>query len=271
MSSRKNRKQLSVLIATKLRKEKLASRSLPSINQQTKKPDVVVIVQDNNSDDLTELETISSEYLSKIEHLVVLKNARTAGVAGAWNTGTDWIKDRLHDAYVAIIDDDDTWDDDHLECCLKVACSSERKSADVVVSGQRFILNGVEQQVDLVTSLCWEWFLCDNPGWRGSNTFIDMNFLYHVGGFDEALVSSHDRDLAIRVLKKSGVDIRYTGKFTSSWFLDTNGDQLSSRMNPLKAKSVYDFWDKYGGIMSDYQASQYWDRADKLFGVKRGS
>ncbi|GAB6097563.1 hypothetical protein JCM14469_38170 [Desulfatiferula olefinivorans] len=271
MSSLYNKKPLAVLIATKQRKGKLTSRSLPSINQQTKKPDVVVIVQDNQSDDLTELVTISSQYLSEIEDVVVLKNVRTAGVAGAWNSGLDWIRGRFQDSYVAIIDDDDTWDDDHIECCLDVACSNGQRSADVVVSGQRFILNGVEQQVEPVSELCWKYFLFDNPGWRGSNTFMSINFLYHVGGFDEALVSSHDRDLAIRVLKHSGLDIRYTGKFTSTWFLDTNGDQLSCRMNPLKAKSVYDFWNKYGGIMSDYQASQYWDRADRLFGVKRGS
>lgn len=270
MSLRKIRRPLAVLIATKLRKDTLISKSLPSINKQTQKPDALVIVQDNHSDDLTELETITSQCLSEIENVVFLKNVRTAGVAGAWNTGIAWVRERFQDAYIAIIDDDDTWDDDHLECCMAVACSGGQESADVVVSGQRFILNGVEQQVEPVSGLCFEHFLYDNPGWRGSNTFVDVNVLYRVGGFDETLVSAHDRDLAIRLLRHSCVDIRYTGKFTTSWFLDTKGDQLSCKNNPTKAKSVYDFWAKYGGVMSDDQATQYWERAEKLFGVKRG-
>ena len=75
--------------------------------------------------------------------IVLLRNLRAAGAAGAWNTGLEYLASRKFDGFVAILDDDDAWDDNHLACNLDAA---RRTNATVVISGLRLLRDGVPRE-----------------------------------------------------------------------------------------------------------------------------
>ena len=126
-----------VLMATKGRCDLLRNLSLPSVRKQSQSPALVVLVNDGCAfvpDDARSLAALVG-----IE-LVLLQNRRTEGAAGAWNTGLEFLASRGFDGFVAILDDDDEWDENHLTTNLDAA---RRADAAVVVSGLRLIRDGV--------------------------------------------------------------------------------------------------------------------------------
>ena len=115
-----NNYKVGVLIATSMgRNELLFSRALPSVLCQTKKADCVLIVDDNTD------ETVSAEVQHRISmrndaNIHYIKNTKTSGMSGtgAWNSGIEWYNARFLDTdYIAILDDDDSWDIRYLEKC----------------------------------------------------------------------------------------------------------------------------------------------------------
>ena len=127
--------RVAVLVATANRSRLLASRALPSIESQTRTPWRVVVVDDSRTDAAAQ-RTGQALRAWQPAGIVVdfLRNRRTRGAAGAWNSGLDHLlrtggdPARLH---VAILDDDDRWEPDHLERCLTLA---ESRRLDVVAA-----------------------------------------------------------------------------------------------------------------------------------------
>lgn len=199
--------------------------------------------------------------LAPIE-LRVLENRRLTGAAGAWNTGLAWLLAGCFSGYVAMLDDDDSWDDDHGEVNLRCAQSI---GATVVVSGLRHFLDMVEKPRPLPTSLTDRMFLTGNPGLQGSNTFVAIESLAQVGGFRDGLASCNDRDLAIRLLRLPGVRLAYTGKWTSTWHQSSARTTLSSVGSPAKLRGLRWFWQLYGAEMSAAESTDFFARAARLF------
>ena len=77
---------------------------------------------------------------------------------------------------------------------------------DAVISGIKILLDGEEIDNELPTSISIQDFLAGNPGWQGSNTFIRIKKIIEAGSFDEKLLCTHDRDLAIRCLQLKEFD-----------------------------------------------------------------
>ena len=78
---------------------------------------------------------------------------------------------------------------------------------DAVVSGIRTMLDGEPIEDRTPDSLSISDFFASNPGWQGSNTFIRIESIKKAGFFDEKLLCTHDRDLAIRCLKNTDFGI----------------------------------------------------------------
>lgn len=146
------------------------------------------------------------------------------GVAGVWNTGFSYLQSIYSSCYVAIIDDDDFWEPNHLFECERMSASG---TADVVLSGIRVSRSGEVVGVNIPVSITVDDFLIGNPGWQGSNTFIRLDKALEVGGFTNGMVSCNDRDFTIRVLDTSP-NITFTEKATVTWNICHRPDALSA-------------------------------------------
>lgn len=250
------------LIATLPTRDTLMSVALPSIARQSRQLDALVIVVDNSTLPAGMVRALG-EWMPCIP-IHLLSNTRAPGAANTWNIGIEHIADRFPEAYVAILDDDDQWDSDHLRICEVTAGSAGWP--DVVISGIRMRINGEEVPRDPPRTLFIEDFLMGNPGWQGSNTFIRLSTLIKAGLFTEGLRSCNDRDLAIRVLSLNASRFAFTGRHTASWNLDTAKSCLSSRRGEAKHAGLARFFALHGHRMNETVRRRFFERSEKLFG-----
>ena len=250
-----------VLVATRNRCDLLTQRCVPAIRRQSSPPALVVIVNDGRSLS-PEIARNLHGSLSPIP-TVLLENCRVPGAAGAWNTGLEYLRGG-HDGFVALLDDDDEWDPHHLEVNQAAALQD---GADVVVSGLRRVVDGIEIPRPVVMSLDARDFLVGNPGWQGSNTYVSIRLLTAVRGFRDGLASLNDRDLAFRVLQRTGVRVSYTGEWTSRWHVGSDRPTLSTPRSAAKISGLRWFWRIYGPQMTSGEAAGFFQRADRCFGV----
>lgn len=253
---------ISALIATRPRLDALLSTSLPSLRCQQRRPDRVVIVSDGLVLSGDEVGGCVAACDGVPVH--VLTNARAPGAAGAWNTGLDYLDAQGLTDFVAILDDDDTWDPDHLALCEEHA----KVGADVVISGLRMMRDGKLLPREPLLQVGEEDFLVGNPGWQGTNTFVRLDRLIQVGGFTDGLRSANDRDLAIRLLELPDLRVSFTGCMTATWHLGHRADAISARGSADKRAGLQAFYRRYAERMTPLQREQAKSRARALFDVE---
>lgn len=258
--SSRNSPCCAVLMATTGRRDLLRSVSLPSVRKQSAAPVLLVLVTDGC---VIESEFACEMAAAKGIEFVLLRNLREAGAAGAWNTGLEFLASRGFDGFVAMLDDDDEWDATHVAANLAAA---RRTNATVVVSGLRFLRNGVHRERVIPQAYTDRMFLVGNPGWQGSNTFAAMRALTAVGGFRDGLASANDRDLAIRLLRWPEVRVAYTGQWTATWHQSSTRPTLSTPRSQPKLRGLRWFWQIYGPQMTKLETEVFFDRAANTFG-----
>lgn len=251
-----------VLMASIPRFESLMNISLPSIVSQTRLPERIVLVTDRVA--LSESEQFSITSAVAPIPVTFLNNERCQGAAGSWNTGLTYINKCSPKSYVAILDDDDYWLNNHLELCLT---HSQRGAASMVLSGISVIKAGIPIDENIPNSIKLNDFLVSNPGWQGSNTFAHCQLLMDAGGFSDGLVSSNDKDLAIRVLAIPNVKIEYTLVVTVCWSLGMHSTALSARGSRQKLLGCAQFILLHGHRMTCPQKEQYFERTSSLFAI----
>jgi GT2 family glycosyltransferase len=250
-----------VLVATKNRWDFLTKRAFPSIHRQLYTPQKVVLVNDGLPFGKTDL-TMLQDIIEPIP-IEILCNDGKPGAAGAWNTGLRYLRKLEFDGYIAILDDDDEWDEDHLLCNMTKA---KKTDAEVVISGLRRLVAGQPRLRQLPKNLKVTDFFCGNPGLQGTNTFVSLKALERVGDFTDGLPSLNDRDLAVRLLKSS-CKVAYTERWTATWHHGVNRQTLSSPRSRGKIIGLQWFWKQYGSQMNSKEQRAYFDRAMKCFGV----
>jgi glycosyltransferase involved in cell wall biosynthesis len=239
----------------------LLERALPSIKWQIWAPTASIIVFDN--------EPPSIELISKIKALLhpikthIMVNRFESGAAGSWNTGLEKIYDEYPASYVAILDDDDQWDHNHLSECAYTALMN--KGPDVVLSGLRMKYKDQFVPRDAPANFTVDDFLTGNPGWQGSNTFISSHKIEAVDGFTAGMRSSNDRDLAIRLLSLPKLTIGYTKKFTATWYCGERVNALSHPGSKNKLYGLAQFYRSHGSKMTQKQKVSFFQRSKRLF------
>jgi glycosyltransferase involved in cell wall biosynthesis len=203
--------KFSVIIATSQnRTDWLINRSLTSVYKQlgiNKSEWRVLVIDDNeNKNEFSQIEKridlLRKELQVKDSDFptTVIKNTRTRFMSGtgAWNTGIFEAYKQFPNGFVSILDDDDEYLPNHLTDCVTAI------SENTVAVFQRLIwLNddSSTMNVDLTKDqLTAENFFIGNPGVQGSNMFFKIQSLVEIGGFDETLPNTTDRDLMIRFL-----------------------------------------------------------------------
>jgi glycosyltransferase involved in cell wall biosynthesis len=250
---------IAILIATKNRENYLLSRSIPSVLNQTLPPALVIICNDGLPLKKTTMKSLFN--LLNDENLIILDNQNGSGVAAAWNTGIEYLIQKKFNGVIAILDDDDFWDSDHLETNWN---AMRKNDCDLVVSGLRLVRDGHLVKRSLIKSLNYREFFLGNPGWQGSNTFLKLSLLERVKGFRNGLVSCNDRDLAIRILRLSELRYSCTGRWTASWSYRSTGT-LSSPASIQKLQGLSQFWILYGNEFTSTETKAFFTRAEKRF------
>jgi glycosyltransferase involved in cell wall biosynthesis len=250
-----------VILTTKNREGLLLNRSLPSIKDQHLQPSYIIIINDGEPFQEMIYKKILS-ILTPIKTLIMMNN-RKAGYSGAINSGLNHLRNMNYDGFIALIDDDDEWDPNHLEENMKVAL---QEKANIIISGLKYIKNGFEKPREIISDIKYQDFIVGNPGWQGSNTFVHSSILFSVDGFNEDLPSMNDRDIAIRLLKRRDSIVAYTGIWTAKWYADKDRKSLSTPRSIEKISGLRTFWKIYKDEMTGDQKKQYFERAEHFFG-----
>ncbi|NUQ73233.1 MAG: glycosyltransferase [Polyangiaceae bacterium] len=261
------RPYLAVLIPTKNRHKLLATRALLSVLRQTRRPDWVIVVDDSNPPLRSKTRHAAAQVLPDA---IYLENARTPGLSGACNTGLAWLlsgRPDPRDIFVAVLDDDDAWTPAHLERCLDIALC---ENADIVVPGlvrhDKEHPEGRKQEIP--NPITENALLAGNPHVQGSNLFVRLSAMAEAGLFDEALPSTTDRDLWLRLLDLGSVRLATLREHTVHHYAEPDRPRLSRPGSPEKREGLHLFYAKYRGRMSADVEACFLRRAETLFGVR---
>ncbi|MBD3216050.1 MAG: glycosyltransferase [Candidatus Lokiarchaeota archaeon] len=267
MNSMKNKIFISAVIATCNRPEFLEKRSLKSIEQQTRKPDLFIIVDDSLKKFKLQNRKIVKNFSKKNDNIIYLENVRTKGASGAWNTALERIKKINSDSYIPILDDDDAWDKRYLEKCEKKIINDD---IDMCISGIiRYDDNnpdGIKKNIP--NNFKVEEFLIGNPNVQGSNLFIKLEFLLIAGCFDESLISTTDRDICIRLADINELKVGFLNEHLVHHYAISGYPRLSERNSTKKIQGLKYFYYKYEKRMDNEQKIIFLKRANRLFGLK---
>lgn len=138
-------------------------------------------------------------HLERSGSLRIVEAAAVRGASHARNRGAAGSASEL----LAFLDDDDWWEPAFL-CELSGAL--EREGADLVCCGFWTWRPGAAprpgKQMRVVPTP--EKLYLKNPGFRGSNFVVRRRVFEALGGFDESLPTSNDKDFLIRFLRAGG-------------------------------------------------------------------
>jgi GT2 family glycosyltransferase len=188
---------VAVVIPTANRRADRLLRAARSSLDQKPDPDVrVSLVVANNSERPIEGELAD---LAENGSLRLIDASRVRGASHARNRGTAAVASDL----VAFLDDDDWWEPTFLR---ETRAALERERADMVCCG---FWNWKPGPVRLTGKQMWvvptpEKLYLKNPGFRGSNFLMRRALYDELGGFDESLPTSNDKDFLIRFLRAGG-------------------------------------------------------------------
>lgn len=245
----------------------LLKRALDSVCRQTYLPSTTLVVTDAGQKAAEKIDEIlvGSPSSLLIRHIV---NEGPKNVSGAINAALRElarIPSLKEGSFAAILDDDDWWCCRYLENCVKFA--SETK-ADWVISGlvRHDVAHPEGFKQNIPSQLSISDFLVGNPNVQNSNLFIHSDVLLSIGGFDDNLVSTVDRDVCIRLLQRN---TRYAVLFNHLVHHEANGrtDRLSHPGSPRKKVGLRAFYSKYQAIMTPAQREAFKKRARELFDV----
>ena len=257
---------IAVVVATRDRPRLLSERALSSVTSQTRAPEHLIVVDDSSPD----VRATNREIVEGLQIpgccVIYLENARTEGASGSWNTALDILTDIATDGdmFVAILDDDDAWRPTYLERCEAAA---RHRRLNMVAADLRRV-ESVDQQPTIEEApeaLDADACLVCNPGIQGSNIFARLSVLLAAGGFDEALRSTTDRDLCIRIADLGWVRYGRLSEALVDHFADSDRARLSTRGSAAKLDGLSAFWRKHAGRMRTDQRKAFAARAAAHF------
>lgn len=255
-------RKIGVVIATSMNRiETLFTISLRSVLKQTVLPDCIVVVDDNND------ELVCQEIEHRIQDLKTdcriyySRNQRTKNMSGtgAWNTGIQLLCEVLgEENYIAILDDDDSWDQNYIATLYEhVADNPDAIFAYIQRSDTDYISSFTKQDLTV------EKFLIKDPGVQGSNMCFRLKRLVEIGGFDETLCATTDRDLMIRFLQRFGNEnITIIEQKLINYYASAN--TVTSNYNTKRA-GLNTFYRKHLGLFTWPVLTLSLKRAEKLF------
>lgn len=264
-----------VIIATSGRRTNLLiQKAIPSVLEQSVLPQLCVVVDDNtDAEEGMKIEKGIMELKNKtMLPIIMILNTHTKGFSGtgAWNTGLEFAREYSNshgwkDVYVAILDDDDSWQTNHIELCVQ----NSKKLPEAIFCNLTRIYKGYSAPGTLFdhNKLTIENFLYGNPGVQGSNMCFKLSSIEAIGGFDESLKSCTDRDLMIRFLERYGNKNIVIIKRQTVLHDSRSKDCVTNNIEN-KAEGLNKFYKKHINRFDEKTLSRSLERAKKLFSYK---
>lgn len=262
------------LLATRGRFDLLALRALPSILAQSRPPDRILVVVDQSPSDLPD--DVLADHARQLRalcrgrvRLTVMRNRRTpARASGAWNTGLDQLHRDIRQpdlVFVAVLDDDDAWEPDHLECCFSAALAGD---LNMVASGliRHETAGDPGHRHSIPSKLDARELFVRGQHIQGSNLFVRLDLLLLAGGFDERLPSCTDRDLCLRLVALEELRFGSTDRHTVRHYADPRPDRLSTPVSPAKLEGLTRIFRKHGLRFDAATRTEAEARAAERFG-----
>ncbi len=284
-----NETKIYIIITTsKKRTSLLINRALKSIYSQKNisGENIEVIIVDDNP--IESKNAFSEEYeiiknkVSELRNIhklkenqfktFVIKNKRKQFFSGtgAWNTGIDFIKKHRQEklSYTAILDDDDEYKINYLSECLR-----HTNKNTIAIFAPIIWKESVIERIHYIKKeeLTPRHFFIGNPGVQGSNMFFKSELLEEIGGFDEDLPSTTDRDLMIRFLDHVEKNYNKSNMVVLREPLIIHYADGKDRVtdDKIKKKQGLDlFYQKYKHRFSETDFLKSLERAKKLFGYE---
>ena len=253
------------MIATHNRPRLLSGRSLKSVADQTRPPDLLIVVDDSDPEVRRHNREAVEGFGVPGTSVTYMENDRTPGASGAWNTALAHLQAAAPSAFVAILDDDDSWEPEYLRVCEKTSLELD---LDMTASGIVYHKSEPpeEKLLDPPGQLAaWD-LLIRNTNIQGSNMFVRLRKLLEAGGFDEALASTTDRDICIRLADLKTVKYGASGGHLVRHYAENDRPRLSKPGSPVKRAGLYHFFRKYRNRMSEVEKSAFIRRCRELFG-----
>ena len=186
-----NKKNISCVITTHNRDEYLKDAIYSAIHQTH--PPLEIIISNNvpNKKTQTIVEKISGESsvpIFYIEHTMKGRGSISANLAASKAKGD----------YIAFLDDDDMWEPDYFK---KISLLISEKKIKIVYSWIIKLQNNIKTPYkQLKDDLTMKDILLVNPGCGISNLVVDRKLFIGLGGFDDYILISNDKDFLIRAL-----------------------------------------------------------------------
>jgi glycosyltransferase involved in cell wall biosynthesis len=201
--------KIAVVTRTKNR-NLLLKRALDSVQSQTMQDFVQVVINDGG--DKKAVEAIVNEYPKN--KILLIHNDTSRGFTPALNQGVQ----ATNSEYVAILDDDDSWDKECLE--RVVPFMDEKKAKGAVVIMDRVIEEIQDDKVVFVSQNRWlpemqyvSLYKQCIDNYLATNCFMYRRDVYEeLNGYDEKLGVAEDWDFGLRFLQKYDVELLQTEK-----------------------------------------------------------
>jgi len=203
-------------------------------------------------------------------HTTVIPNWRTHAHSGtgAWNSALYRSVANGRERYIAILDDDDEWQNDYLKRCLEKIRENRSGTTVAVVSGITRLEN--DRSINLIPSsenFTMDQLFIGNPGFQGSNIFIRLRDFMDIGAFDESLYSATDRDLGIRLIQYVEMEDKLSIDFISEPLVihHAENEERVTSIGKNKKLGLDLFYRKYIHLMKDDIEEKSLQRAKNLF------
>jgi GT2 family glycosyltransferase len=249
-----------VILATVPGRDRLVERALASVAEAISAaacPVLVVIVVDREPAFCDVVRGIAARTVPEAR---VVWNTRPSGPAGARNMGIGAAFESPDIHAVSFLDDDDWWDPSYLtEVERGIA------EADVVVSKVHVHTASRAYDRPAPAAFAPRAFFARNAGVQCSNLSVRRVALEAVGGFDEELPASVDRDLCIRLADRG---VRYAALDRALVHIDEAHETLriSARENPARHKGFDLFHARYAHRMTRLERGLSYLRAHLNYG-----
>lgn len=242
-------------------------KALRSVAEQKRPPDVVYVIIDDDDPSISSVEAVVRQY-QVVLPVILLQNTHTQNLSGAVNTGLDKAKEDYPNSemvFVSILDDDDWWDRSYL---FNLSRYAEETKAEWILSG--LIRHDVEHpsgyHQPIPDVLTKHDLYITNPNIQGSNLFVKLSKLLEIGGFDEQLISTTDRDVCLRLIT---VDTTYAVLYNHLVHHDAlpTHSRLSDPHSSRKRVGLHSFYQKYVHEMTGEERELFKKRAFELFHI----
>lgn len=209
---------------------------------------------------------------------IIVENTRTKrhSGTGAWNSGafscidTAMATNAKH--YLAFLDDDDSWEENYLQECYSVLETSHNCIGLIASGIIRHQDNEEKELLPCYENLHLDYVFVKNPCIQGSNLFINLEVFLSLGGFDESMPSTTDRDLIMRYLQytklKPSIQTHIIPKSLVHHFADSNRKRVTNN-HEAKHHGLALFYRKYIHDFNTSLQEKSLKRAKGLFGFDK--